>query len=307
MGRRRRGREVSGILLLDKPEGMTSNQVLQRVKRLYQADKAGHTGALDPLATGLLPICLGEATKFSQFLLDADKRYQAVARLGVRTDTSDAQGEVVARAPVQGVTAEAVETLLHRAFSGEITQTPSAFSALKHRGQPLYKLARQGLEVPAKTRQVRIHEISLDFLRGEDLGLDVSCSKGTYIRTLVEDLGQELGCGAHVTALRRLEAGPFAAASMHSLDAIESAGEEGFEALDALLWPPWAALEHMPRLALTPAEQQRITRGQPVELAETLCGHLLLFAQVQDVFLGLGEACADGLVRPRRLIRNAGH
>ncbi|MGL5762902.1 MAG: tRNA pseudouridine(55) synthase TruB, partial [Plesiomonas shigelloides] len=199
---RRRGRDVHGILLLDKPQGITSNDALQKVKRLYNANKAGHTGALDPLATGMLPICLGEATKFSQYLLDSDKRYRVIAKLGQRTDTSDSDGEVIQERPVQ-VTAEQLdEALTH--FRGDLQQIPSMYSALKYEGKPLYEYARQGIEVPRESRPITVYELTLIRFEGDEVELEVHCSKGTYIRTIVDDLGERLGCGAHVIYLRRL-------------------------------------------------------------------------------------------------------
>ena len=206
--RRNRGRRVDGILLLDKPQGITSNEALQQVKRAYGAAKAGHTGSLDPLATGMLPICLGEATKFSQYMLDADKVYITTAKLGVRTDTGDAEGEVVSERPVAVGQAD-IEQALEQ-FRGEITQLPSMFSAIKVDGQPLYKLAREGKEVDRPSREVSIYRLELLDVRGDEVDLEVHCSKGTYIRTLVEDLGEVLGCGAHVTMLRRLSVAGFA-------------------------------------------------------------------------------------------------
>ena len=219
MARKPKGRAISGLCLLDKPQVLSSNAALQRVKHLYGAAKAGHTGALDPLATGLLPICLGEATKFSQYLLDSDKRYLTTAKLGQRTDTCDAEGEVTEERPVpDNLSREQIEALLDEHFSGDIEQVPPVYSALKLNGQPLYKLARQGVEVEVKPRQVRIHEIRLLALREDELDLEVFCSKGTYIRSIVEDLGLLLGCGAHVSVLRRLQTGPFHADQMMTLE-----------------------------------------------------------------------------------------
>lgn len=221
MGRRRRkGRNISGILLLDKPMGITSNAALQQVKRLFNACKAGHTGSLDPLATGVLPLCFGEATKFSQFLLDADKHYRARVRLGVTTDSGDADGKVLETKPVPEITDEALEQALDN-YRGEITQVPSMFSALKVDGQPLYKLARQGVEVEREARPVTIYELEVQDRSGDELTLDVRCSKGTYVRTLAEDIGRELGCGAHVAGLRRLAAGPFKIEETVSIQQLE--------------------------------------------------------------------------------------
>ena len=220
MTRQPKGRLINGILILDKPTGMSSNHALQRVKRMFGARKAGHTGSLDPLATGLLPICLGEATKFSQFLLDADKRYQTTAQLGVRTDSSDADGKVVETKPCEHITVTDVEAQLPQ-FRGLISQVPSMFSALKHQGQPLYKLARAGKTVAVKPRQVTIHNLELLSFKHSQVQMDISCTKGTYIRSIVEDLGLALDCGAHVAQLRRLQAGPFVAEQMVTLEDLQ--------------------------------------------------------------------------------------
>ena len=208
MARRQRGRDVNGMIVVDKPGGASSNDAVQRAKRLYRAQKVGHTGSLDPLATGVLPLCFGEATKFSQFLLDSDKKYWARIKLGVRTDSGDADGQVLETRPVVGVDAAAVEKVLER-FRGEIEQIPSMFSAIKHQGQPLYKLARRGIEVERKSRRVTIYSNELVAFDGEEFELEIHCSKGTYVRTIAEEIGEALGCGAHVCALRRRKAGPY--------------------------------------------------------------------------------------------------
>ncbi|PTB84735.1 tRNA pseudouridine(55) synthase TruB, partial [Pseudidiomarina aestuarii] len=201
MGRRKSGRDVSGVILLDKPLAVTSNAALQQVRRFFNANKAGHTGALDPLATGLLPLCFGEATKVSHFALEADKTYQVTAQLGVRTTTSDAEGEVVSQQPVT-VDEATIRSLLPE-FEGEQSQSPSMYSALKYEGRPLYYYARLGIDVPRKTRTIHIRSIQFLDFSNDQLKLEVTCSKGTYIRTLIDDLGQRLGCGAHVAALHR--------------------------------------------------------------------------------------------------------
>lgn len=311
MARRRKGRRVDGVLLLDKPGGMTSNHILQRMKRLYGAAKAGHTGALDPLATGMLPLCFGEATKFSQFLLDADKRYITTAKLGIKTTTSDADGDVLETRPVGRYSLEQVEGLLRTHFTGLITQTPSMYSALKHNGQPLYKLAREGKDVPVKTRQVTIHDIRLLDIREDELDLDVRCSKGTYIRSIVEDLGELLGCGAHVHMLRRLESGPYRQDQMLTVAQLESL-VEGIEdnenhdetvhkALDQVLLPPWSAVESLPRLELDEAQARQLQIGQrPIaNLDEPPEGVICAFYHQQ--FIGLVEISDEGLIVARRL------
>ncbi|MGH8121089.1 MAG: tRNA pseudouridine(55) synthase TruB, partial [Gammaproteobacteria bacterium] len=210
---RQRGRDVHGILLLDKPAGATSNHVLQQVKRLYLARKAGHTGSLDKLASGLLPLCLGEATKLSGYLLNADKAYEATCKLGVVTTTGDAAGAVIATHPVPAISGADVERVMER-FRGEIQQTPPMYSALKHEGRRLYKLAYAGISVEREPRSVTIHELTHVRLNGDELEFRVHCSKGTYIRTLAEDIGRELGCGAHIKVLRRTAVGPFTAEQM---------------------------------------------------------------------------------------------
>ena len=222
--RRRKGRAVSGVLLLDKPAGITSNKALQEVKHLFGAAKAGHTGSLDPLATGMLPICLGEATKISAFLLDADKRYRVTCRLGITTSTADADGEVVQTRDFSGITMKHIEKLVPE-FSGSISQVPPMYSAVKHQGQRLYALAREGIEVERKPRTVQIYQLLLHSLNEGLLDLEVACSKGTYIRTLVEDMGEALGCGAHVVQLRRLSVGPFDG-DMVSIDELRAAADD---------------------------------------------------------------------------------
>ncbi|MBP0049764.1 tRNA pseudouridine(55) synthase TruB [Marinobacterium sp. AK62] len=318
MARKPKGRPVSGLFLLDKPQGLSSNAALQRVKRLYGAAKAGHTGALDPLATGLLPICLGEATKYSQYLLDSDKRYLTTARLGQRTDTCDADGEVTEEKPIPSdLSRERIEALLVQHFSGEIEQVPPVYSALKLNGQPLYKLARQGVEVEVKPRRVRIHEIKLLALREDEVDLEVFCSKGTYIRSIVEDLGLLLGCGAHVKVLRRLQTGPFHADQMMTLEQLQMLAEPRedevqnsiHQRLDALLLPPWSPVAELPALELTDEETWRLRQGQRFrpEQAQTgeSTGEYRLFTSGQTAFMGIGEIGADGVLRAKRLVSTA--
>lgn len=302
MGRKpRKGRSVGGIVLLDKPVSFGSNEVLQRVKRLFNARKAGHTGSLDRLASGLLPICLGEATKFSTFLLNSDKRYQAVFRLGVVTTTGDAEGEVIESNDYKPFSRQQLEAVV-AGFSGEIEQIPPMHSAIKHKGQRLYKLAHQGLEVERQPRRITIHSLELrDF--GEDfIAVEVLCSKGTYIRTLAEDMGKALGCGAHVTALRRIGAGPFEASQMISLERLEQLAEEGFEALDAVLVPMEAALAGWPDVRLPENAAFYLKKGQPVLVPKSPTqGWVRLYAS-GDQFIGAGEVLDDGRIAPRRLV-----
>lgn len=308
MGRRRRlGRDIDGILLLDKPLNLTSNEALQRVKRLYQANKAGHTGSLDPLATGLLPVCLGGATKFSTYLLDADKHYRVRIRLGVTTTTADAEGEVLETRPLEGVNDERVRTVLER-FLGPIEQLPPMYSAVKHQGERLYKLARQGIEVERQTRTVTIHALDLLHLALPELELDVHCSKGTYVRTLAEDIGSLLGCGGHVIGLRRTGVGPYVQSESHfvTLDEIEEivlAGREGsMLALDALLLPLDTALNHWPAVRLTADAAFYLRQGQAVLVPQAPTEGLVRLYDPSRYFLGVGCILDDGKVQPKRLL-----
>ena len=295
-------RRVDGILLLDKPIGRSSNQALQRVKRLYGARKAGHTGSLDPLATGLLPICFGEATKISGFLLDADKRYHVVCRAGETTTTGDAEGEVLVRREVSGLSAERVAQLA-RGFVGEIDQVPPMYSAVKHQGERLYKLARKGVEVERKPRRITIHSISLLDVGERDFTLEVHCSKGTYIRTLVQDLGEALGTGAHVTALRRLELGPFGQPRMYTVEELEAVAENGPAALDELLLPVETGLAQWPDVRLAPDAARFVQHGNPVFVPRMPHeGWVRLFDE-RNAFLGMGRVMDDGRIAPKRLIR----
>ncbi|PKM22915.1 MAG: tRNA pseudouridine(55) synthase TruB [Gammaproteobacteria bacterium HGW-Gammaproteobacteria-14] len=302
MAKRHRGREVNGILLLDKPAGITSNGALQVVKRLFSAAKAGHTGSLDPLATGMLPICFGEATKFSQFLLDADKSYRVTAKLGVVTDTGDADGEVLRQTPVTADAPTITAALME--FIGEIDQTPSMFSAIKHNGQPLYKLARQGIEVERKVRRVTIHRIDVLDVRADEVDFEVACTKGTYVRSLVEDLGEKLGCGGHVTALRRLSAGPYPAERMLTMDQLGELKEQGgFEAIDEQLLPLSTAVADWPPAELGDNAAYYLLQGQAV-MANTRPreGWVSLYQASNGRFLGVGEVLEDGRIAPRRLV-----
>jgi len=308
--RRPRGRDVDGILLLDKPAGITSNDALQRVKRIYHAAKAGHTGALDPLATGMLPICFGEATKFSQFLLDSDKRYRVVARLGQRTTTSDADGELVSERPVQVMMSDLEQALVQ--FRGEIMQVPSMFSALKYQGQPLYKYAREGIEVPREARPITIYELKLLRFEGCELELEIHCSKGTYIRTIVDDLGELLGCGAHVTALRRIQVAQYPAERMLTLEQLECILEHARAEeipprleLDPLLLPLDTAVAQLPEVNMSALVAGYLLQGQAVQVpGAPLEGEVRLTEGEERRFIGVGEIDDDGKVAPKRLIRH---
>ncbi len=260
-------RAVHGILLLDKPLEISSNGILQRVRWLYQAEKAGHTGALDPLASGLLPICFGEATKFCQFLLDTDKTYLVTAHFGLRTDTSDAAGEVISRRPV--TFDQAMLEQMMQQFRGPQMQVPTMFSALKYQGQPLYKYARQGIEVPREARPISIFRFELQQYDGEYASFLVHCSKGTYIRTLIDDLGEALGSGAYVSALRRIHVGPFDAAQMLTQEQLVPFNDkQDWAGLDALLLPMDLALTGLPELHLNEVQQKRLVHGQTVQLSD---------------------------------------
>nr|WP_275579264.1 tRNA pseudouridine(55) synthase TruB [Alloalcanivorax marinus] len=290
-------------MLLDKSQGVTSNGALQMAKKMFAAAKAGHTGSLDPLATGMLPICFGEATKFSQFLLDADKRYQVTARLGVTTETGDADGEVRDTRPVDVSEARALEALDR--FLGDIEQVPSMYSAIKHNGTPLYKLAREGITVERKPRAVTIHEIrDARLLDGDRLEFEVACSKGTYVRSLVEDVGEVLGCGAHVIGLRRLSAGPYPAERMMTLEQLgEIKAEGGFEALDDYLLPLSTSVADWPRVALGDNAAYYLRQGQPVMAGDRpLEGWVSIYEASTDTFMGVGEVLEDGRIAPRRLV-----
>jgi tRNA pseudouridine55 synthase len=303
MSQKARGRAVDGVLVVDKPTGMSSNDAVQRAKRLYRARKVGHTGSLDPLATGVLPLCFGEATKFSQFLLGSDKRYWARIKLGVRTDSGDADGHVVETRAVCGVTAERIEAALAN-FRGEIDQVPSMFSAVKHQGQPLYKLARQGIEVAREARRITIYSNELKRFAGDELELDIHCSKGTYVRTVAEELGEQLGCGAHVVELRRCMAGPYGEADLVSFDLLErTLAEGGHAALDALLLPTSSAVRDWPTVTLSEATAFYVRQGQPVIVAHAPAdGWVRLLEGREAAFIGVGEILDDGRVAPRRLI-----
>lgn len=305
MARQRRGRPLDGILVLDKPPGVSSNRALQMVKRLYGAAKAGHTGSLDPLATGVLPLCFGEATKFSQFLLDADKAYESTFVLGVATATGDAEGEVLETLDASAL-AEADVALALEAFRGEIEQVPSMYSALKHEGQPLYKLARRGQEVERKARRVVIKQLELRAFRaGAQPQVDVylECSKGTYVRSIAEDLGRMLACGAHVAKLRRTRAGAFGIGDSVTLATLEALrASERIADMDALLLPADAALEGLPLVRLSSSGGFYMRQGQAVLVPNAPGGGMVRVALETGEFLGIGEILDDGRVAPRRLI-----
>ena len=299
---RKRGRDIHGVFLLDKPQGMSSNDIMQKVKRIFQANKAGHTGALDPLATGMLPICLGEATKFSQFLLDADKRYLVTAKLGERTDTSDAEGQIVETRDVKVKTPEILTAL--EQFRGDILQVPTMFSALKYNGKPLYEYARQGITVEREARPITIFELNFIEYNAPYLTLEVHCSKGTYIRTLVDDLGETLGCGAHVTMLRRTAVADYPTEKMLDWNALQALAEpQDLSLLDALLLPMDTAVAKLPALTLNESQTQGIGFGQRIKYdnPNRLQGQVRLFSH-ENRFLGVAVIDENNVIRPQRLV-----
>ncbi|WP_337047700.1 tRNA pseudouridine(55) synthase TruB [Serratia liquefaciens] len=305
---RRRGRDIHGVLLLDKPQGLSSNDALQKVKRLYNANRAGHTGALDPLATGMLPICLGEATKFSQFLLDSDKRYRVIARLGQRTDTSDADGQIVQERPVNFTQAQLDAAL--DSFRGDIKQVPSMYSALKYQGKKLYEYARQGIEVPREARSITVYDLQFIRWEGDELELEIHCSKGTYIRTITDDLGELLGCGAHVIYLRRMQVATYPIERMVTLEQLNELLEQAQaqevapgELLDPLLMPMDSPVENYPEVNLLPVVAGYVKQGQPVQVAGAPASGMVRITEGEErKFIGVGDIADDGRVAPRRLV-----
>lgn len=310
--RRNRGRSVNGIFLLNKPLNLSSNQALQRVKNFFDANKAGHTGALDPLATGVLPICLGEATKFSQFLLDSDKHYRSTFTLGMATETGDCDGATRSEADASAITEEQIEAALEP-FRGDIQQVPSMYSALKHNGQPLYKLARQGIEVEREARSITVHKYQiLAFRPGQraEVDVEVHVSKGTYVRSLAEDLGRALGCGAHVSALHRHIAGPFTEQDTVTLPELEKL-RESYEApkLDYLLKPMDIAVADRMAVELSETTATYFQLGQ--EVMSTMAfrngqeGDIVRVFREGGAFLGVATVIDDGKIAPKRLVVEA--
>jgi tRNA pseudouridine55 synthase len=291
---RKSWRRVDGVLLLDKPGGMTSNSALQAARRLYSAAKGGHTGTLDPLASGLLPVCFGAATKFSADLLAADKSYECELVFGVTTDTGDADGRVLARSPV-GFSAGELERAL-QGFRGPIRQVPPMYSALKRAGRPLHELARQGIEVERTAREVCIHELRLEDFSGDHCRLLVRCSKGTYVRSLAMDLGAVLGCGAHLGALRRVAVGPLRVADALTLDVLAALPDEDRQ---SCLLPPDALLQSLPPVLLDEAAGERFLHGNRVGVSAAP-GRCRVYAGSR--LLGLGEVDAAGSLQPRRVL-----
>ena len=313
MAKRRKGRAINGVLLLDKPHGLSSNHALQTVKRIYFAQKAGHTGALDPLATGMLPICLGEGTKFSQYLLDTDKTYQVTAKLGIRTTTSDAGGEVVSEKAVD-VSSEQLAVALD-SFRGTTKQVPSMYSALKHKGQPLYKYAREGIEVPREARDITVFNLELLRFEDDEVELSIHVSKGTYIRTIVDDLGKLLGCGAHVSALRRSAVGNYPIEKMVTLPELEALLEQAIEQeitpselLDPLLLPMNSAVDGMHCVYVDDMSANFLRHGNPVQAYNAPSeGSVQVYIGEDEndtnaEFIGVGFIDDDGLLAPKRIV-----
>ncbi|MFU2074636.1 tRNA pseudouridine(55) synthase TruB [Gallibacterium anatis] len=297
---KKKGRDLHGIILLDKPQGGSSNGVMQQVKRYFQANKAGHTGALDPLATGMLPICFGEATKFSQHLLDADKCYLVTAKLGERTDTSDAEGEVIAVKSVNVDLAQIKAALPH--FTGDLQQVPTMFSALKHQGKPLYEYARAGITVEREARPITIFSLEFIEYQAPYLTLSVHCSKGTYIRTLIDDLGEYLGCGAHVTMLRRTKVANYSYSAMVTMEQLgQLAQQQDFAALDALLLPMDTAIADLPQIMLSLEQAQKLIFGQRIKFEPSPAAALYRIYDENSRFLGVAEVI-NSVLHPRRLV-----
>lgn len=290
-------RDVSGVLLLDKPVGITSNAALQHAKRLFRAAKAGHTGILDPLASGLLPLCLGEATKFAQYPTDADKAYDAVIKLGITTDTGDSEGQVLSQHAVTVTLAEVERAAQH--FVGTIMQMPPMYSALKHQGQPLYKYARQGIEIERAAREIILHRIVLTDFQGDVACISVDCSKGTYIRVLAEDIGSLLGCGAHLIGLRRTRVGNFSLADALTLDTLEATPEAQ---RDALLLPTDQLLPGLPSIELDRDAAYYLRQGQAIWQPKLQVHQRFRIYDEKQIFIGVGEVNPEGKLAPTRLV-----
>ena len=308
MARKRKGRPINGVLLLDKATGHSSNDMLQKVKRLFGAQKAGHTGALDPLATGMLPICLGEATKFSQYLLDSDKRYRVIAKLGERTDTSDSDGEVVETREINFSNELLMEKL--ESFRGKTMQVPSMFSALKHQGKPLYHYARQGITIEREAREINVFELLFIRHEGDELELEIHVSKGTYIRTIIDDLGEMLGCGAHITMLRRLEVANYPSDKMITLEALQALFDKANDEevapatyLDPLLLPMDSPVSNFPEANISEALSVNALHGNAVAMPNMEEGLLVRMTVGEERrFIGVGIIDNQQRVQPKRIV-----
>lgn len=311
MARRRKGRPINGVILVDKPTGISSNDTLQKVKRIFFAQKAGHTGALDPLATGMLPLCFGEATKFSQFLLDSDKRYRVVAKLGERTDTSDSDGEVVETRAVN-VERDQLEACID-SFRGTTDQIPSMYSALKYQGRKLYEYAREGISIPRESRKITVYSVELLRFDNNEVEMELHVSKGTYIRTIVDDLGEMLGCGAHVTYLRRTGVSNFPYERMVTIEQLQAmldqakADEiEPGTVLDALLLPTDTAVQDLPEVNINAELAVHVLHGNPVSAEVVPAEGTLVRITVGEAaeFIGVGTIDAKGMLAPKRVMAN---
>ncbi|WP_318445362.1 tRNA pseudouridine(55) synthase TruB [Photobacterium leiognathi] len=311
MARRRKGRPINGVILVDKPTGISSNDTLQKVKRIFFAQKAGHTGALDPLATGMLPICFGEATKFSQFLLDSDKRYRVIAKLGERTDTSDSDGEVVETREVK-VDRGQLERCIAK-FRGITDQIPSMYSALKYKGRKLYEYAREGVEVPRESRKITVYSVDLLRFENNEVEMELHVSKGTYIRTIVDDLGEMLGCGAHVIMLRRTGVSNFPYERMVTIEQLQAMLDdakandvEPGTVLDPLLLPTDTAVQDLPVVNIVPAIAVHVLNGNPVQAGRVPAEGTLVRITVgqEREFIGVGVIDAKGMLAPKRVMAN---
>lgn len=302
MSRRKSGKVINGIVLLDKPSGITSNRALQTVRRMFDARKGGHTGSLDPFATGMLPLCFGEASKTAAFMIDSDKSYRAIARLGITTDSGDVDGQVISESAVPELSAEQVSEVFSQ-FVGEIEQVPPMYSALKHEGQPLYKLARQGKTVERKPRKVVIHDLRLISLDVPFLEFEVACSKGTYIRTLAEDIAKALGSCAHLAELRRLHVEPFDAGGMVTMEQLEASAESG--QLDQHLLPLDAGLPDWPVIRLDSQDSAGFYHGRILKVENQATGWVRVYGP-DDLAIGLAESTSDGLLKPKRVFRPEG-
>jgi len=305
MGRRAKSpkgfNDVHGILLLNKPLGISSNKALQAARNIFKANKAGHTGSLDPLATGMLPICFGEATKYSGYLLDSSKSYRARCKLGVTTTTGDAEGDIVSEKPVD-VSTQLLDQVITQ-FIGKIQQTPPMFSAVKHKGERLYNLARQGIEVERNSRPIEIFSLEVLSFDNDVLEMDVHCSKGTYIRTLAEDIGNELGCGAYLTALERIAVQPFWDARSYTLDELREISDDQDQQLNDCLLPIESALTDWPDVELTTDMSFYILQGQAVQVPNSPTHGLVRLMDEARGFIGLGKIQSDGRVAPKRMMR----
>ena len=311
MARRRKGRPINGVILVDKPTGISSNDTLQKVKRIFFAQKAGHTGALDPLATGMLPLCFGEATKFSQFLLDSDKRYRVVAKLGERTDTSDSDGEVVETRAVN-VERDQLEACID-SFRGTTDQIPSMYSALKYQGRKLYEYAREGISIPRESRKITVYTVELLRFDNNEVEMELHVTKGTYIRTIVDDLGEKLGCGAHVTYLRRTGVSNFPYERMVTIEQLQALLDqakvdevEPGTVLDALLLPTDTAVQDLPEVNITAEAAVHVLHGNPVAAEVVPAEGTLVRITVAEAaeFIGVGTIDAKGMLAPKRVMAN---